>query len=174
MFSSLFGFVGLKFSRPFRRPVTQRDVSSFIGDRLTNPVRILFVFALLAKWGGRLRRWRDNDSCSVYGTGRIHCESSLSVNYHRAINRAEKEPLGNGRPRRLPLLSSARGCGGRDATDLPQLRELQLSPGASSTRSADAVPQRVAAQTLLFFAHFGTSTFLLLYIYFEQLCVVPI
>ncbi|CAJ1054860.1 Hypothetical predicted protein [Xyrichtys novacula] len=37
--------------------------------------------------------WGDNDSCSVYGTGRIHCESSLSVNYHRAINRAEKEPL---------------------------------------------------------------------------------
>lgn len=36
---------------------------------------------------------KNIDSCSVYGTGRIHCESSLSVNYHRAINRAEKEPL---------------------------------------------------------------------------------
>ena len=40
----------------------------------------------------------NTDSCSVYGTGRIHCESTLSVNYHRAINRAEKEP-------RIPRLS---------------------------------------------------------------------
>lgn len=32
------------------------------------------------------------DSCSVYGTGRIHCEQSQSVNYRRAINRAETEP----------------------------------------------------------------------------------
>ena len=54
----------------------------------------------------------DNDSCSVYGTGRIHCESSLSVNYHRAINRAEKEPLDDARPHRLTvsLVSSAALC----------------------------------------------------------------
>lgn len=80
------------------------------------------------------------------------------MNYHRAINRAEKEPLGNGRPWWLTLLSSARGCGGGDVTTLPQL----------------LVSVAAMAQTLLFFAHFGTSTFLLLYVYFEQLCVVPI
>lgn len=34
----------------------------------------------------------DCDSCSVYGTGRIHCEQSRSVNYRRAINRAETDP----------------------------------------------------------------------------------
>lgn len=38
--------------------------------------------------------WGEHYSCSVYGTGRIHCENTLSVNYHRAINRAEKEPRG--------------------------------------------------------------------------------
>lgn len=32
------------------------------------------------------------DSCSVYGTGRIHCKHTLSVNYQRAINRVENEP----------------------------------------------------------------------------------
>lgn len=32
------------------------------------------------------------DSCPVYGTGRIHCEQSRSVNYRRAINRAETDP----------------------------------------------------------------------------------
>lgn len=43
-------------------------------------------------------------SCSVYGTGRIHCHSKLSVNYHRAINRAEKEPLDeDARPWRLTV-----------------------------------------------------------------------
>lgn len=36
---------------------------------------------------------KNIDSCSVYGTGRIHCHNKISVNYHRAINRAEKEPL---------------------------------------------------------------------------------
>lgn len=34
----------------------------------------------------------ERDSCSVYGTGRIHCEQSRSVNYRRAINRAETDP----------------------------------------------------------------------------------
>lgn len=34
----------------------------------------------------------ERDSCSVYGTGRIHCEQSQSVNYRRAINRAETDP----------------------------------------------------------------------------------
>lgn len=43
----------------------------------------------------------DYDSCSVYGTGRIHCHSKISVNYHRAINRAEKEPLDDARAQRL-------------------------------------------------------------------------
>lgn len=33
---------------------------------------------------------------------------------------------------------------------------------------------RFSIALILFFAHFGTSTFLLLYIHFEQLCVVPI
>lgn len=36
--------------------------------------------------------WGETHSCPVYGTGRIHCEKTLSVNYHRAINRAEKDP----------------------------------------------------------------------------------
>lgn len=38
------------------------------------------------------RQPRERHSCSVYGTGRIHCEQSRSVNYRRAINRAETDP----------------------------------------------------------------------------------
>ena len=38
------------------------------------------------------RQAGECDSCSVYGTGRIHCEQSQSVNYRRAINRAETDP----------------------------------------------------------------------------------
>lgn len=38
------------------------------------------------------RQAAERDSCSVYGTGRIHCEQSQSVNYRRAINRAETDP----------------------------------------------------------------------------------
>lgn len=105
---------------------------------------------------GRPRWCRDNDSCSVYGTGRIHCESSTSVNYHRAINRAEKEPLDNGRPWRLTL-SSVRGCGGCDVTTLPQLHSA--SPGGSASCSVDVSllqrwPRRSASSPILALAHF--------------------
>lgn len=72
------------------------------------------------------RKVRARYSCSVYGTGRIHCATPRSVNYHRAINRAEKDP---------------RALRGRHRRRL---------------------------------ARFGTSTFLLLSVAFEQLCVVPI
>lgn len=41
---------------------------------------------------GEKRQVRARYSCSVYGTGRIHCATPRSVNYHRAINRAEKDP----------------------------------------------------------------------------------
>lgn len=56
---------------------------------------------------------REPDSCSVYGTGRIHCEQSRSVNYRRAINRAETDPrvgLDGGDPR--GALTSGAGAGG--------------------------------------------------------------
>lgn len=59
----------------------------------------LFFSYWLYRWTGwqiyilHVVHWCNADSCSVYGTGRIHCEGTLSVNYHRAINRAEKEPL---------------------------------------------------------------------------------
>ena len=121
----------------------------------------------------------------MYGTGRIHCESSLSVNYHRAINRAEKEPLDDDDARPLQLtsftvLSCACGWGECDITTLALLRGLccDILLGAS-TSLHPCVSMASAAciwirEPVLFFAHFGTSTFLLLYKYFEQLCVVPI
>lgn len=42
--------------------------------------------------GWKKSQERARYSCSVYGTGRIHCATPRSVNYHRAINRAEKDP----------------------------------------------------------------------------------
>ncbi len=74
----------------------------------------------------------------MYGTGRIHCHSTLSVNYHRAINRVETEPH--------CLYVRVHICFNR----------------------------KPAVKFPIFFAHFGTSTFLLCFSLFEQSCVVPI
>lgn len=54
-------------------------------------------------WGKMMEKQvRARYSCSVYGTGRIHCATPRSVNYHRAINRAEKGPRAPAGPSPTP------------------------------------------------------------------------
>lgn len=68
----------------------------------------------------------ERDSCSVYGTGRIHCEQSRSVNYRRAINRAETEPrVPRSAPPLLPGRRCVQGCRG------PKTSSSTLSPEGS-------------------------------------------
>lgn len=65
----------------------------------------------------------ESDSWSVYGTGRIHCEQSRSVNYRRAIHRAETEPRASERARASePLTHSAR------TPPFPGVRGTKTSP----------------------------------------------
>lgn len=94
------------------------------------------------------------DSCPVYGTGRIHCEQSQSVNYRRAINRAETDP-------RVPRSSS------------PLCLDLAVFRGAEVQRPPLLRPQRACSSTICL-ADFGTSTFLLVSLRSEQSCAVPI
>lgn len=88
----------------------------------------------------------------MYGTGRIHCGQSRSVNYRRAINRAETDPRAS--PERPTPLALKRGldigCWGTGA-----LRPPWQSPA-------------------ICLADFGTSTFLLVSLRSEQSCAVPI
>lgn len=103
----------------------------------------------------------ERDSCSVYGTGRIHCEQSRSVNYRRAINRAETDPRVS--QEQLGPSSPAVGLdvGKGWLVGVQGCRELlQRFPGGSTTT--------------ICLADFGTSTFLLVSLRSEQSCAVPI
>lgn len=138
----------------------------------------------LAGWFSNMC-WGDDDSCSVYGTGRIHCESTLSVNYHRAINRAEKEPLDDAHPflelTKLSLVFLCLGwmwylCFGWYEYCYGSLIGYLWAFGIFGVSLTTTASTCIGTSLplLFFFAHFGTSTFLLLYICFEQSCVVPI
>lgn len=98
----------------------------------------------------------EHDSCSVYGTGRIHCEQSRSVNYRRAINRAETEPRVP--PSAPPLLPGCRS----------------VSWGAGVQRPPRPLCPQRARSGAICLADFGTSTFLLVSLRSEQSCAVPI
>lgn len=106
---------------------------------------------------------RERDSCSVYGTGRIHCERSRSVNYRRAINRAETDLRGSQEHSSPPLApwwawTSEMGCFGGAGVQGYPLRYVPRGPATLPICLAD----------------FGTSTFLLVSLRSEQSCAVPI
>lgn len=108
---------------------------------------------------------RERDSCSVYGTGRIHCEQSRSVNYRRAINRAETDP------RVSREHSSPPGPRGG-----PRHRKWAcFGAGKVGARGYALwyVPSGPATLAICL-ADFGTSTFLLVSLRSEQSCAVPI
>lgn len=101
----------------------------------------------------------------MYGTGRIHCEQSRSVNYRRAINRAETDPRVSREHSSPPGPRGGPGhrkwaCFGAGKVGAPGYA-LWYVPSGPATLA-------------ICLADFGTSTFLLVSLRSEQSCAVPI